>query len=249
VTVTIAPGTVIKGGPSNYAGCGSFADYPSITVEGSLKAAGTSSSAVTFTSVNDSGVGGVTGTGSPAAGDWGGINGTTAASIDLENSVMEYATTGVNFSAGSSSKATIDSDTFESNGTAVSVSAAIGTNAQIENNSFTGNTVAINASSNWTTVTADPVKCSYIPTMTATGNTFSGSSAPLVTPADYTLITSGNLASMFNVPGVEDYPDGWADNIQQSSNDTIAVTYMPCIDVTSPPDSYVAIAIPLDLGG
>jgi hypothetical protein len=193
-------------------------------------------------------VGGVTGSGSPAAGDWGGIEGATTGSLDLENAAVKYAATAVDFSAGSSSLVKADSDNFWDNGTAVSVSAAIGTNAQIENDAFDGNTVAIDASSNWSTITADPVSCMYVPTMTATGNTFDGSTTPLVTSADYATITGGTLASQFGVPGVEDYPDGWADNVQPSNQDTIDVSYLPCIDVTSPEDSYVAIAIPLDLG-
>ena len=162
---------------------------------------------------------------------------------------MEYATTAVTFSAGSSSKVKIDGDQFTSNGTAISISAAIGTNAQIENNLFDSNTVAINASSNWSTVTADPVNCFYNPLMTATGNTFDGSKVPIVTHADHALITGGNLASLFGVPTVEEYPGDWAENVRSGSTDTISVSYEPCIDVIDPLLSYVAIAIPLDLGG
>jgi hypothetical protein len=202
-----------------------------------------------FTSFNDNTVGGKTGTGSPKAGDWTGISSSTDGSVDVEYANVSYASTAVNASGGSSSLIKVDSDNFSSNETAVSISAALTTNAQIENNSFAGNTVAIDASSNWSTVTADPVSCLYVPTMTATGNLFDGSSTPLVTPADYALITGGSLAGMFGVPFVEDYPEDWADDIQSSSQDTIAVSYEPCIDVTNPTDSYVAIAIPLDLDG
>jgi hypothetical protein len=49
------------------------------------------------------------------------------------------------------------------------------------------------------------------------------------------------------VPTVKDYPPGWTDDVQQATTDTLAVHYEPCIDVTDPLSSYVAIAIPLDL--
>ena len=101
VTVTIAAGTVIKGSLTTYAGCGSGSSNPAVTVEGSLVAVGSSSSPITFTSVNDNSVGGSTGLGSPAAGDWGGIEvsgaggGTTAGDADIENTVLNYAATGI----------------------------------------------------------------------------------------------------------------------------------------------------------
>jgi hypothetical protein len=49
---------------------------------------------------------------------------------------------------------------------------------------FEGNGVAIDASSNWSTLTADPADCAYVPTMEATGNRFGGSSDPLVSVSD-----------------------------------------------------------------
>ena len=72
VTVTVGAGTVIKGADTNYTSCGGGTE-PALTVEGTLDAQGTSVNPVLFTSVNDSTVGGDTGTGTPAAGDWGGI--------------------------------------------------------------------------------------------------------------------------------------------------------------------------------
>ena len=48
-----------------------------------------------FTSVNDSTVGGDTGTGTPAAGDWGGIELSGAGSVDLAYTDLEYAIQGL----------------------------------------------------------------------------------------------------------------------------------------------------------
>ena len=95
VTVTVAAGTLIKGTTSSYYGCGSFDNYPSVTVEGSLVVAGTAASPVVFTSVNDNSAGGATGSGSPAAGDWGGIEVSGAGALDIGHAHIEYPATGV----------------------------------------------------------------------------------------------------------------------------------------------------------
>lgn len=59
-------------------------------------ARGTSGSPITFTSINDNSVGGSTGSGSPAASDWAGIQATGSGSIDLEHANISYTGTGVN---------------------------------------------------------------------------------------------------------------------------------------------------------
>ncbi len=84
VTVTVTAGTVVK------------ADgMTGMRVEGALDADGTATDPVTFTSVDDNSVGGVTGDGSTTATDWIGINVVDGASADLLGTTLEHATTAV----------------------------------------------------------------------------------------------------------------------------------------------------------
>jgi hypothetical protein len=96
ITLTIEPGTIIK------------AAGTMLSVEGTLDVAGTGSAPVVFTSVNDNSVGGVTGSGSPATGDWSGIwvdNG----SVDIEHASIAFAMYGVGGGSGSGSVVVDDS--------------------------------------------------------------------------------------------------------------------------------------------
>ncbi len=68
VTLTVQAGAIVK---SNANGCVSSS---AIDVSGTLSAIGTIGSPITFTSINDNSIGGATGTGTPHAGDWGGIH-------------------------------------------------------------------------------------------------------------------------------------------------------------------------------
>jgi IPT/TIG domain len=82
--LTVAPGVVFKG-----------SGFGSLSVQGTLDAVGTATEPITLTSVNDSSVGGMTGTGAPAAGDWGDILVSGAGSIDLVHAAISYAKYGV----------------------------------------------------------------------------------------------------------------------------------------------------------
>lgn len=95
VTLTVAPGAVVKGtgGGGSGSGCPGSGDG-AINVEGSLAAVGTQASPITFTSLNDT-VGGDTGSGTPSAGDWSGIAISGSGVADIENATVEYAATGV----------------------------------------------------------------------------------------------------------------------------------------------------------
>src|SRR4029077_7575364 len=86
VTLTLAAGSLVKGLSSTScvgSGC-------SMSVQGSLAALGTAAKTVTFTSINDNSVGGVTGSGSPLPGDWGGIDASVGGSIDMGHAVVDY---------------------------------------------------------------------------------------------------------------------------------------------------------------
>jgi RHS repeat-associated protein len=63
-TLTLSPGFVIKGTSSIYA----------LVVKGAVNAQGTTDQPIIFTSIKDNSVGGITGSGSPAPGDWWGLN-------------------------------------------------------------------------------------------------------------------------------------------------------------------------------
>ena len=79
-TLTAEAGTVIKA-----------EDGGSLTVEGSLVAAGTPASPVTFTSVNDDSVGGMTGDAMPGPSEWGGIYvAGRGSSVSFDDAVVSY---------------------------------------------------------------------------------------------------------------------------------------------------------------
>ena len=96
-TLTVQPGAVIKaekGSECTAKDLGNFAPC-AVFVEGTLDAIGTASEPITFTSINDNSIGGITGSGKPAAGDWGGIYAGTPGSVDVEHANVSYAFDGV----------------------------------------------------------------------------------------------------------------------------------------------------------
>ncbi len=120
-TLTAQPGTIIKADTG-----------AQLSVQGSLVAKGTSGSPITFTSINDNSVGGSSGSGSPAASDWAGIQASGSGSLDVEHAVVEYGT-----SVGGQGFASLVAlnDTFSLDG---GLAAVLGTGASVtvKNNSF-----------------------------------------------------------------------------------------------------------------
>ncbi len=91
VTMTVSPGAVFKA--TGWGSCGTPNQSCALAVEGVLSAVGTALNPITFTSINDNSIGGSGGSGSPKAGDWGGIYASGSGSVDLENAKLEYAST------------------------------------------------------------------------------------------------------------------------------------------------------------
>jgi hypothetical protein len=239
VTATVEAGAVIKGGTNNYVGnCGGPGG--ALTVQGSLVVAGTSASPVTFTSINDNSVGGTTGTGKPAAGDWQGIVATPSSNgnpvIMLEHASVSYATTGLD--ATTNRQVTVQSDSLAHNGVAVNISATIGTNAAIHETWFDENGVALTGSSDWNPVATPVTSCEYIPTMAATGNTYgpSQATAPFLTKAEL-----AEIAVLLLVPETETSPGGWPASVGVGPDDRVTWSVLPCQPLEKkPPHAVVA---------
>ena len=93
LVLTLASGAVVKGDDHN--DCGSYGTSV-LRVQGTLNAVGTPTRPIVFTSVNDNSVGGTTGSGSPVAGDWSGIQVSGAGSIESTDTDVEYAALAIN---------------------------------------------------------------------------------------------------------------------------------------------------------
>ena len=100
VTLTIEPGTVVKGEPVTTQGA--YAAPGGLEIAGTLTAQGTAAAPITFTSANDDSVGGALpgSTGAPAPGDWSGLVFESGASGTLDHVRVSYAGGGYTSDAG-----------------------------------------------------------------------------------------------------------------------------------------------------
>ena len=152
VTLTVAPGAVIKSGGG--ATCASY--VCSISVEGALDAVGTKAEPITLTSINDNSVGGATGSRSPATGDWDGIAAESGATLDIEHATVAYAVEAVQTLY--SGAVTLNDDQIKAAETGVgSPNSGAGSPITLTNNSIDGGV---------------DVNCA--PSLTVTSNTITG---------------------------------------------------------------------------
>ena len=155
VTLTVAPGTVVKS--SEGATCSTY--ECSISVEGALDAIGTASEPITFTSLNDDSVGGETGSGEPEAREWEGIAAVgLSATLDIEHATIAYARLAVQ--TLNSGAVTLNDDQINAAQTGVSSpNDGAGSPITLTNSSIEGG-VSVNCA----------------PSLTVTGNTIIGES-------------------------------------------------------------------------
>jgi hypothetical protein len=216
VTVNVEPGVVFKGiNGDPMANCGTpYNASPGIVVQGNLDAVGTTADPITFTSINDNSIGGITGSGSPAVGDWGGIE-VEGGSIDLEYANVSYASTAVY--ASTSNLVKVENDIFRTNSVALQIQGQLGTNAAVHDNWFDQNVVALSGDSIW-----EPIApCGYFPDFYASANTFGAlqSPDPVVSETQY-------LELLFT----ESWPDDVGD-LQQGTTDQIQLNGEGCSEV------------------
>ena len=253
VTLTVKPAVVIKS--SGGATCST--SECSISVEGTLDAVGTASEPITFTSINDNTIGGTTGSGSPAPGDWAGVSAAPSPqenpTVLLKGVRVLYAATGL--AATTNKHVTVESDILAHNSTALDISATLGTNAAIHETWFDENGVALAGSSDWTGV--EPIldgipleSCRYVPQLSATGDTFGPKrrDEPFISASEKVEIEDWQL-----VPETAEWPEGWSRLVEVGENDRIEWSVLPCqpVDVetglpSGPP--HVVVGIPFDIG-
>jgi hypothetical protein len=178
VTLTIAPGTVVKANHANtgYANC-TGAESCSIDVQGTLDAVGTAASPIVFTSLNDNSVGGNTGNGTPYQGDWYGVFADGAGSLDLEYATVDYAGNGGSscwcgswpasggVSVTTTGTVVLTNDTFDSDVKGVLSTTSASTS--VTDSTFDG--------------TSAPVDITGTGSATVTGDTFNGGTGTPVT--------------------------------------------------------------------
>ncbi len=159
VTLTVDPGTIIKasgGSECNVEGCSTTCLYEcSISVEGTLDAVGTEAEPITFTSINDNSIGGATGSGTPAAGEWQGIAAEgSGGTLDIQHATIAYA--GAAVQTLYSGAVTLNHDLTNGGGVS-SPNAGAGSSVTLTNSSIDGGV---------------DVNCA--PSLTVTGDTITG---------------------------------------------------------------------------
>ena len=232
VTLTIAQGVVLKA---------SF--QVGITVSGTLDAVGAPGLNITFTSINDNASGRQTGSSDAAAGDWAGISVESSGTLDIEQSFVWFASVGIDSTSGQS--VTVEHNTFSNNSTAVDISAAPGTNGAIHDNWFDGNGMAIESSSDWdgADVGLPFLGCQFVPSIAGGTNSYGPSRSPEPYITDSS--EAEGLASLL-IPGTEQSPDGWFDEVYPGTSDTVNLYVLPCQPIDGLP--YAVIASAVDFG-
>ena len=121
VTLTIEPGTVVKGEPVTTQGA--YAAPGGLEIAGTLTAQGTAAAPITFTSANDDSVGGALpgSTGAPAPGDWSGISLSGSGQAEIGYADVSYG----DISGGTASGSLTISDATFADDTGIGVQAPL----------------------------------------------------------------------------------------------------------------------------
>jgi hypothetical protein len=128
-TMNLADGVAVKGTSSS---------APiQVNSGGTLNGTGSSGNPIIFTSINDNSVGGSTGSGSPAASDYGNAIVLNGGTVDVSYATLEYAYQAVADSGGDDgSSVTITDSTFSNEYSGVNLNGSTNTTLVLQRNSF-----------------------------------------------------------------------------------------------------------------